>query len=143
MLYWPSRVRTHNIGGDRHWLQLVGNPATMRSRRPLNGARYKFHWHMICVVLSHTCQHTFLCRFPCMFLKTHVLVSVPVHVSDNTRSCVGSRACFWHSDCWKQRKRLSNCSDCWVSDYCLTTNKQIFSYIMARTSYFSIRWWWW
>jgi len=30
-----------------------------------------------------------------------------------------------------------------VSDYCsLTPTQQIFSNIMARTSYFSIRWWW-
>jgi hypothetical protein len=31
----------------------------------------------------------------------------------------------------------------WVSDCCcLTSTKQFFSYIMARTSSFSMRWWW-
>jgi hypothetical protein len=29
----------------------------------------------------------------------------------------------------------------WVSDCCLTTIHQFFSYIMARTSSFSMRWW--
>jgi len=28
-----------------------------------------------------------------------------------------------------------------VSDCCLTPTQQFFSYIMARTSYFSMRWW--
>jgi len=31
----------------------------------------------------------------------------------------------------------------WVGDYCLTPNEQFFSYIMARTSYFLMRWRWW
>jgi len=32
-----------------------------------------------------------------------------------------------------------------VSDYCLTTSEQFFSYVMARTSYILMRWrlWWW
>jgi len=30
----------------------------------------------------------------------------------------------------------------WVSDCCLTQTQQFFSYIMARTSQFSTRWWW-
>ena len=30
----------------------------------------------------------------------------------------------------------------WVSDCCLMPNQQFFSYIMARTSWFSMRWWW-
>jgi hypothetical protein len=32
----------------------------------------------------------------------------------------------------------------WVSDCCLTQTQQFFSYmyIIARTSYFSMRWWW-
>jgi len=29
-----------------------------------------------------------------------------------------------------------------VSDCCLMPPQQLFSYIMARTSYFSMRWWW-
>jgi len=29
-----------------------------------------------------------------------------------------------------------------VSDCCLALTQQCFSYIMARTSYFSMRWWW-
>jgi hypothetical protein len=29
-----------------------------------------------------------------------------------------------------------------VSDCCLTPTQRLFSYIMARTSYFSMRWWW-
>jgi len=29
-----------------------------------------------------------------------------------------------------------------VSDCCLMPIQQIFSYILARTSYFSMRWWW-
>ena len=29
----------------------------------------------------------------------------------------------------------------WVSDCCLTPTQQFFSYIMAVTSYFSMRWW--
>ena len=30
----------------------------------------------------------------------------------------------------------------WVSECCSKQIQQIFSYIMARTSYFSMRWWW-
>ena len=30
----------------------------------------------------------------------------------------------------------------WVSDCCLMPIQQFFSYIMARTSWFSMRWWW-
>jgi hypothetical protein len=30
----------------------------------------------------------------------------------------------------------------WMSDCCLTPTHQIVSYIMARTSYFAMRWWW-
>jgi hypothetical protein len=30
----------------------------------------------------------------------------------------------------------------WVSDYCWTWNEQFFSYIMARTNYILMRWWW-
>ena len=30
----------------------------------------------------------------------------------------------------------------WMSDCCLTSIQQFFSYIMAWRSYFSIRWWW-
>jgi hypothetical protein len=30
----------------------------------------------------------------------------------------------------------------WVSDCCLTPIQQFFSYIMGRTSKFSMRWWW-
>jgi hypothetical protein len=30
----------------------------------------------------------------------------------------------------------------WVSDCCLMSIQQFFSYIMARTSLFSMRWWW-
>ena len=30
----------------------------------------------------------------------------------------------------------------WVSDCCLTLTQQFFSYIMVRTSLFSMRWWW-
>jgi len=29
-----------------------------------------------------------------------------------------------------------------VSDCCLTTTQQLFSNIMAKTSQFSMRWWW-
>jgi len=29
-----------------------------------------------------------------------------------------------------------------VSDRCLTPTQKFFSYIMARTSYFSKQWWW-
>jgi len=30
-----------------------------------------------------------------------------------------------------------------VGDCCLKPTRQFFSYIMARTSQFSMRWWWW
>ena len=30
----------------------------------------------------------------------------------------------------------------WVSDYCLMPSKQYVSYVMARTSYILMRWWW-
>jgi len=30
----------------------------------------------------------------------------------------------------------------WMSDCCLTPTPQLFSYIMARTSYFSMKWRW-
>jgi len=29
-----------------------------------------------------------------------------------------------------------------MSDFCLTPSEQYFSYIMARTSCISMRWWW-
>ena len=31
----------------------------------------------------------------------------------------------------------------WVSNCCLMPSEQYFSHIMARTSYISIKWWWW
>ena len=30
----------------------------------------------------------------------------------------------------------------WASDYCLIPNQQFFRYIMEKTIYISIRWWW-
>jgi hypothetical protein len=38
---------------------------------------------------------------------------------------------------WKKKH-----SSEWVSNCCLTPTQQFFSYIMARTSQFSTRWWW-
>jgi hypothetical protein len=31
MLYCLSGIRTHNVSGDRYWLQIVVNPTTIRS----------------------------------------------------------------------------------------------------------------
>ena len=40
------------------------------------------------------------------------------------------------------RSKLMNWSYEWVSDCSLTPKDQLFNYIMKRTSYISMRWWW-
>jgi len=48
------------------------------------------------------------------------------------------RSCNSHND-WK---KLSARVNEWASDCCLTQSEHLFCYIMARTSYFLMRWWW-
>jgi hypothetical protein len=44
--------------------------------------------------------------------------------------------------CSRLAQRNNKWKNEWVGDCCLTPTQQFFSYIMARTSKFSIRWWW-
>ena len=43
---------------------------------------------------------------------------------------------------WQMAILSENLVIAWLSDRCLMPSEQFFSYIMVKTSYISIRWWW-
>ena len=59
-----------------------------------------------------------------------------------TGTCLVIIWCNFNELCWKMETSFWNKILCWVIDCCLTPTQQLFSYNIARTSYFSMRWWW-
>jgi len=57
-------------------------------------------------------------------------------------------SCYYHAIKYIKKKieivqNNSNCVHRYINRLCSTPTQQFFSYIMVRTSWFSMRWWWW
>ena len=97
-----------------------------------------FNWHHVCIVLlSYFLTDSWqFCGYQMYF--SSLLVPILVWSRLRVLHCMVIEFVEFKASYRSLHINLSE----WVSDCCLTPIQQFVSYMMARTSLFSMRWWW-